>query len=108
MKQVSVMFKLSGRSVKTSNYDEAENFTLADVYESVKGQVEFNFGKRPMLFANNSTSGLGFYSAGWFLSQDAEPTELVVVAYGGSMANATKNMFSYVSNVEWDKVAKSV
>lgn len=113
MKQVMLQFKLVG---KTNFLKHKE--TNKNALEAIKDVVRFQFGDRPVFVVNEqyldaeNAEVPDFYSAGWFVSSQEKdeniPSELVVIATGSTLAQASSNLMAGVTHINWDNVASDI
>lgn len=116
MIKVKLHFSLAGKTDQWKKYisKSRETFTNLDNLNFVKDMIYDHFGNRTIIIINEKTLTNDavpypkFFSAGWFVSDGAAPTELVVVSHGSTMALANKSMVDNVKMLDWDKLAKRI
>jgi hypothetical protein len=116
MRKVKLHFTLIGKSYewkrnlpKSVQSEFGDIDTLSFVRDTVIGQ----FGDRALVIVNekalnNKPAYPNFYSAGWFISEDENPSELVVVDHGNTMEAATKAMIESVRVIDWDSLSARI
>lgn len=115
MKKVKLHFTLVGKSESWKRkmpHELLKEATNQDTLTFVRNTVSDRFGNRALVMVDEDKLLLGpypkFYSAGWFISEGDNASELVVVHHGSTMDLATKSMLNYVCNVDWDNIAATV
>lgn len=117
MRKVQLYFTLVGKSnawERGLQKDEIARFTNKYRVEMIRDIVSNQFGNRAIIITNedrlkNSISTYPkFYSAGWFVSQDDDESELVVVGHANTMEAATKTMLEAVKLVDWDEFSARI
>lgn len=114
MTKIKLHFTLTGKTDEWKKYFRGESFSNKDNLEYIRDIVIGQFGKRPMLIANEKILSDDvvvypkYFAAGWFISDDSPLAELVVIAHGETMDVANKAMMETVRKVDWDGTAKGV
>ncbi|KKK81597.1 hypothetical protein LCGC14_2811830 [marine sediment metagenome] len=118
MRKVKLHFTLVGNSYEWGRSIPKNvrlEWTNADNLEFVSDTVGDYFGKRALviineeILKNNAITYPKFYSAGWFISEDADDqSELVVVGHGENMAEANKSMIDSVSSLDWNTLSARI
>ena len=89
-------------------------FTNEDTLSFVRDTVADQFGDRALFIVNEHLLSEEarvypeYYAAGWFVSEDGERTELVVVDHGSTMEAATKAMMESVKVIDWDSFSARI
>lgn len=115
MRKVRLTFTLVGKSEiwkRKLSPEILQHATNEDTLLYVEEVVANRFGKRALFVANKDMLNYGtypkYYAAGWFISEEDNPSELVVLDHGETMELATKAMLNSVRNIDWDEVAISI
>lgn len=117
MRRVKLHFTLVGYSnawKKNMPKDVQSEFGNHDTLSCVRDIVAEQFGNRALFIVNekmldnNRRAYPEFYSAGWFVSEDEHPLELVVVDHGSTMEAATMAMMESVKVVDWNSFAVEI
>ncbi len=118
MLKVKLHFMLVGNSYEWKRnlpQDTRLEWTNADNFEFISDTVGDYFGKRALVMVNeeylkrNTTVYPKFYSAGWFVSEDAEnQSEIVVVGHGESMVEANRSMMDSVRLLNWTELSARI
>jgi len=115
--RVKLHFTLVGRSeIWKRNMPKGMpmEFTNEDTLSFVRDIVADQFGDRALVVINehllrdNSRTYPEYYAAGWFISEDDEQSELVVIDHGSTMDAATKAMLESVKVVDWNSVSARI
>ena len=115
--KVKLHFTLAGKSNMWKRHlpkgillDSTDKDTLEYVKETVANQ----FGDRAMVIVNEHSlsKGVGsypeYYVAGWFVSEDTNPVELVIVDHGRTMKDAQEAMLASVQVIDWTSYAVKI
>jgi len=118
MRKVRLQFTLAGQSaifMRGMPKHTASEIKNSEIFDYVRGVVANRFGDRAIHMVDekslkfNPTKYPKYFSAGWFVSDDAENvSELVVVAHSDNFEHANRKMMDAVCNVEWDLLAVNV
>lgn len=109
--KVRLYFTLVGKSnewKRASRPNLDLDFTNASTLDFVRDRVASQFGERALVIVNDNLLKNDarvypeYYAAGWFISEEDNPRELVVVDHGSSMEEANRAMMKSVSMVDWD------
>lgn len=108
--KVRIYFTLVGKSNIWKRHLSkltALDFANTDTLEYVRETVANQFGDRALVIVNEDKlkDGSGsypeYFAAGWFVSEEDNPQELIVVDHGNSMESAVKAMMSSVKTIGW-------
>ena len=114
--KVKLHFMLVGKSdswkrqIPKSHVVDWTNF---DTFSSIRDTVVDHFGNRALYIPNEevlqspNTSYPPFYSAGWFISDDENPSELVVVGHGRTMKDANNNTMELLK-LHWNEQSVAI
>jgi len=115
--RVKLHFTLVGKSKawarnlpKGANVEVTNEDTLSYVRDTVADQ----FGDRALVIVNehrlqdNSRTYPEYYAAGWFVSEDGERSELVIVDHGSTMEAATNAMMESVKVTDWPSLSAKI
>jgi len=117
MLKVQLHFMLVGKSNAFERKLPAEliaQFTNDYRFSVVRDIVTNQFGDRAVIIPNEDKlkKNFGvypkFYSAGWFISQGDNESELIMVEHGNTMEAATKAMLESVKMVNWSELATKI
>lgn len=117
MRRVKLHFTFVGKSNEWNRNmakDIRSEFDNSETLSFVKDTVVAQFGDRALMIVNekslegDKSSYPEFYSAGWFVSEGEDPTELVVVDHGSTMEAATKAMMESIKVVDWDSLSARI
>jgi hypothetical protein len=105
--KVKLHFTLVGKTYHQMNKSNTNlEWTNKDSFETVKETVTSHFGDRALAISNASllqNEGINYpdyYCAGWFISSD-KTSELVALAHGNTMDEASKSMMDFVKTLDW-------
>ena len=102
------------------SFNEVKDFSNESILYLVESQINFHFGKRPLLISDrelvliNRRKYPQFYAAGWFVSNEPRDetnkngSELVVVAHGEDMKSAKEAMIRAAENSDWNNLAGNI
>ena len=118
-RKVRINFTLVGKACP--DFKPIKDISNKEIFYWIESKVQDHFGKeRPLFFIEEKSLLMearrypGFYSAGWFVSDDpitdseGVGSELVVIAHGESMKTAQSAMMIAVGNTDWDNLAKNI
>ena len=117
MTKVKLCFTLVGKTNQYKSFlsdGKQMSWTNANTLQYVKDIVSEYFGSRAMFIINEKTLCEGsiyypkYFSAGWFVSVDENPSELVLIAHSETMAIANKILTEYIKNIDWCSTAVKI
>ena len=117
MMKVKLQFQLVGKSDTYKKYLPATKlgeWTNENTLELIKDTVANYFGDRAVFvfheetLRNNVVKYPKFFSAGWFVSQEKEPHELVVISHGDTMEEANKSVVEATKILDWNSLAVKI
>lgn len=117
MQRVRLYNTLVGRSEawkRNLPKDPFREYTNDDTFLMVKDAVIDQFGNRSLMFVDEESVRNGialypkFYSAGWFVSLNETPRELVIICHDNTMEGATKKVMETIQNTNWELESKEV
>lgn len=115
MQKVKLLFTLIGKSDSWQRKMTPEKIVEcknSDTLSYVCDVVSQQFGNRALVVVNQNRLEYGtyptYYSAGWFISEGDNASELVVIDHGDTMKDATNSMFESIRNMNWNELAMPI
>jgi len=116
MQKIRLHFTLVGKTDawrRRMKQEDVSRYMVSDDLAYVNDTVANQFGGRTTVMANEKalshwTSCPKFYSAVWFVDDEAHQSDLVIIGYGSTMEDANEVMMDYVQKIDWNKLAVKI